>query len=271
MLAAVLVLAAAPADAAWKLGLDGRFVQGGLARGKAAAGATVIFEGRQVPVDRDGDFIIGFGRDAGPAVKLVVTWPDGKEELRQLEIGQRVYKVQRVEGLPPREVTPGPEDLKRIAADAALLEQARARATPERLQTGPFIWPALGRISGVYGSQRILNGEARQPHLGIDIAAPAGTQVVAAADGVVSLTHPDMFFTGKTVMIDHGLGLGSIYVHMSAILVKDGERVRQGQPIGRIGRTGRATGPHLHWGVYWFDVRLDPELLSGPMPKPDGP
>src|SRR5690606_18059341 len=117
---------------AWQLSLEGRFVQGGLALGKAVPGATVTFEGRPVPVAPDGSFVIGFGRDAGPAVKLVVTWPDGDEELRQLEIGQRVYEVQRVEGLPPRKVTPRPEDLKRIAADAALLKQARARATPQR-------------------------------------------------------------------------------------------------------------------------------------------
>ena len=269
--ALAVLLAAAPAEAAWELALEGQLVQGGLARGMAAPGATVTFEGRQVPVAPDGGFVIGFGRDSGPAARLVVTWPDGKEELRQLEIGGRAWKVQRIDGLPSRKVTPSPEDLQRIAAESELLQRARARATPRRYDAGTFLWPAAGRISGVYGSQRILNGEPRQPHLGVDIAAPAGTPVVAAAEGVVSLTHPDMFFTGKTVVIDHGLGLGSIYVHMSEILVKDGERVRRGQRIGRIGRSGRATGPHLHWGVHWFDVRLDPALLAGPMPEPRAP
>jgi murein DD-endopeptidase MepM/ murein hydrolase activator NlpD len=265
--AAILILALAAPTAAQPLALDGNFVQGGLAQGRAAPGAGVVFEGRPLPVTRDGRFLIGFAHDAARAAKLIVAWPDGREELRQLEIGQRRYKVQRIDGLPKRKVTPEPRDLARIEADAALLKSARARATPDALSAGRFVWPARGSVSGVYGSRRILNGETRAPHLGLDIAAPVGTPVVAAADGVVSLVHPDMFFTGRTVMIDHGLGLSSIYIHMSAILVKDGERVTKGQAVGRIGATGRATGPHLHWGVAWFDVRLDPALLVGPMPK----
>ena len=125
----------------------------------------------------------------------------------------------------------------------------------------------VGPISGVYGSQRVLNGEPRAPHRGVDIAAPAGTPVGAMADGVVSLAAPDMYFTGNTVMIDHGYGLHSVYAHLSRLLVKVGQTVRKGQPVGRVGATGRATGPHLHWGVYWFDRALDPALLVGPMPQ----
>jgi murein DD-endopeptidase MepM/ murein hydrolase activator NlpD len=262
---AVLVLLFALPVSAFEL--DGRFVQGGYAVGVAAPGAKVTFEGRPLPVSQDGRFVIGFAHDAKPAAKLIIDWPDGRQELRQLEIGKRVYKVQRIDGLPKRKVTPEARDMKRIGAESALLKTARARGTPDWFATGAFAWPAKGRISGVYGSRRILNGEPRTPHLGLDIAAPTGTPVHATADGVVSLTHPDMFFTGKTVMIDHGLGLSSIYIHMSRIAVKDGQRVKQGQLIGRIGTTGRSTGPHLHWGMAWFSVRLDPALFVGKMPQ----
>ena len=252
---------------AFGLELDGKFVQGGYAVGKAAPGAGVVFNGRTLPVSSEGRFVIGFAHDAKPAAKLVVYWPDGREELRQFEIGKRVYKTQRIDGLPKRKVTPEARDMKRIGAEAELLKTARARGTPDWFVSGAFAWPAKGRISGVYGSRRILNGEPRSPHLGLDIAAPTGTSVHATADGVVSLTHPDMFFTGKTVMIDHGLGLSSIYIHMSKIAVADGQTVKKGQLIGRIGTTGRSTGPHLHWGMAWFRMRLDPALFVGKMPQ----
>ena len=124
-----------------------------------------------------------------------------------------------------------------------------------------------GRISGVYGSQRVLNGQPRRPHFGVDIAAPKGTPVAAMADGTVALVHQDMFYTGKTVMLDHGLGLTSVYIHMDAITVDQGAKVRKGQQIGTVGQTGRATGPHLHWGVAWFGTQLDPALLVGPQPN----
>jgi murein DD-endopeptidase MepM/ murein hydrolase activator NlpD len=266
-LTAILALLAALPAEAQTLRLDGKFVQGGYAEGVAAPEAGVVFDGRPVPVSKDGRFVIGFAHDAKPAAKLIVAWPDGREELRQLEIGRRVYKEQRIDGLPKRKVTPEKRDMKRINAESALLKKARARGTPDWFATGAFAWPLKGRISGVYGSRRILNGEPRAPHLGVDIAAPTGTPVHAASDGVVSLTHPGMFFTGKTVMIDHGLGLSSIYIHMSAIAVKDGQRVRKGQLIGKVGKTGRATGPHLHWGMAWFNIRLDPALFVGAMAR----
>ena len=140
----------------------------------------------------------------------------------------------------------------------------RTRTTLETFFDAGFIWPVEGRISGVFGSQRILNGKPRRPHNGVDIAAPTGTPVKAMGDGIVALVHQDMFFTGKTVMIDHGLGLNSVYIHMNAITVRDGEFVTKGTQIGTVGQTGRATGPHLHWGVSWFKTHLDPALLVGP-------
>jgi murein DD-endopeptidase MepM/ murein hydrolase activator NlpD len=132
----------------------------------------------------------------------------------------------------------------------------------------PFIWPVTGRISGVYGSQRILNGKPKRPHYGVDIAAPTGTPVKAPADGVVSLVHNDMFYSGGTLIVDHGHGLSTTYMHLHKILVKKGQRVKQGDVIAQVGATGRVTGPHLHWGMNWFDTRLDPSLLVPPMPKP---
>ena len=155
--------------------------------------------------------------------------------------------------------------MKRISAEGVLINAARARDTDHAFFRGGFVWPVTGRISGVYGSQRFLNGKPRRPHLGVDIAAPTGTPIVATADGIVRIAHSDMFFTGKTVAIDHGHGLMSIYAHMSQVAVKNGQKVAKGAPIGKVGATGRVTGPHLHWGVSLFRTRLDPALLVGPM------
>jgi murein DD-endopeptidase MepM/ murein hydrolase activator NlpD len=258
-------LAVLPANAA-ELHLRGVFTQGGLIQGMTAPGATITLDGKRLAIGSDGGFVFGFGRDAKRTSTLAVAWPDGRRETKTLSIAPREWRVQRIDGLPRREVTPSPRDLARIAAESALLGEARHRATPATWFRGGFVWPVAGRISGVYGSQRILDGEPRQPHSGVDIAAPAGTPVVAPADGVVALVHHDMFFTGATVAIDHGLGVGTIYAHLSAVLVKPGQRVTRGQPIGRVGKTGRATGPNLHWGLNWFDVRLDPSLAVASQP-----
>jgi len=267
LLAPILAITCfAPAFAA-EVTLDRAARQGGLVLGRAAPGAEIMLDGQTVAVAADGSFALGFSRDAGPKALLSVRWPDGRSERRTLSVAKRKWRVQRIDGLPGRKVTPNAADLKRIRADSAAIRAVRDRPTPEPWFRGGFVWPALGRISGVYGSQRILNGEPRQPHLGLDIAAPAGTPVAAAADGVVALAHPDMFFTGKTVLIDHGLGVGTSYSHLSRIAVRPGQRVSKGQVIGRIGKTGRATGPHLHWGLTWNRVRLDPGLVVGPMPK----
>ena len=260
------MLCAAPAFAA-ELTLDRAARQGGLVLGQAAPGAVVALDGKRVLVGADGSFALGFSRDAGPGATLSVRWPDGRTETRTLSVAKRKWRVQRIDGLPRRKVTPREEDLKRIRADSAAIRAVRDRPTPQPWYRNGFVWPVRGRISGVYGSQRVLNGKPRRPHLGLDIAAPAGTPVAAAADGVVALAHPDMFFTGKTVLIDHGLGVGTSYSHMSAIAVRPGQRVTKGQVIGRIGKTGRATGPHLHWGLTWYRVQLDPAQVVGPMEK----
>jgi len=262
----IVLLWAVAAHASPPLQLEGSFVQGGLVRGQTAPGSVVRFAGRALQVDQEGRFLLGFGRDEAASEELSVRFPDGSRGSRRLEIAPRDYEIERVDGLPPRQVTPSEEDLVRIRADARLLEAAKARASAARGVAQAFVWPATGRISGIYGSQRILNGEPRQPHRGVDVAAPPGTPVGTMADGVVSLAVPDMYFTGGTVMIDHGYGLHSIYAHLSEVAVAVGQRVGQGEPIGRVGATGRVTGPHLHWGVYWFERALDPALLVGPMP-----
>ena len=187
--------------------------------------------------------------------------------MQTLRITQREYKIQRIDGLPQKKVTPDPASVKRISIENAMIKKVRAVDTDRAYFASGFDWPVKGPISGVFGSQRVLNGKPKNPHNGVDVAAPQGTAIVAPADGVVALVHGDMFYTGKTVMIDHGHGLTSVYAHMSAILVKDGQKVTRGTPIGKIGKTGRVTGPHLHWGVTLFGTHLDPRLLTGPMPK----
>jgi murein DD-endopeptidase MepM/ murein hydrolase activator NlpD len=264
---ALVVLVWAVAAAAAELRLEGELVQGGLVRGQVAPGSAVWLDGRQLRVSADGRFVFGFDRDAAERAELVVRDPDGRERRRALEIARRSYDVQRIDGLPPRQVTPSAEDLARIEAEAELIEAAKRRDTEGPGFTQKVAWPALGRISGVYGSQRILNGAPRAPHRGLDVAAPPGTPVGAMARGVVSLAEPDLYFTGGTVMVDHGHGLHSIYVHLQDVLVEVGQDVAQGAILGTVGSTGRATGPHLHWGIYWFDRAVDPALLVGPMPE----
>ncbi|HTY68836.1 MAG TPA: M23 family metallopeptidase [Alphaproteobacteria bacterium] len=264
VIAALLVVAASPARA--EATFDGHFEQGGLVYGHTTPGARVTLDGQPVRLTPDGEFLLGFGRDAAAGATLDVTYPDGRHETKALSIAARAWDIQRIEGLPQKQVTPPPEDLARIKADAAEVFAARARDTDVLLFRSGFKWPAIGPISGVYGSQRILNGEPRQPHYGIDIAAPAGTPVLAAADGIVSMVNENMLLTGKTLILDHGYGLSSTYMHMSAITVKPGQQVKQGQMIGRIGATGRVTGPHVDWRVNLYQVRLDPALLVPPMP-----
>lgn len=236
--------------------LSGALEQGGIAIGQARPDSAVTLGERSVRVAADGRFVLGFGRDAPARLILTV---DGVAQT--IAIRKRDWQIQRIDGLPPDKVTPDPKVMERIRTEAKLVAERRDRDTPRPSFLTGFAAPAAGRISGVFGSQRILNGEPRSPHSGTDIAAPAGTPVQAAADGLVSLAAPDLYFTGMTVMLDHGHGLSSVYAHLSAITVSEGQAVRRGETIGKVGATGRATGPHLHWGMSWFDQRLDPEVV----------
>ena len=263
VLIALILLYALPAQA---LELDGTFKQGGLVIGHTEPGAEVTLDGATVEVAANGAFVIGFARDAKPSAVLKAV-ANGQMEQRTLTIAKQNYKIQRIDGLPSRKVTPKPEDIKRIKADNSKIWGVRGTMTADtRFLTG-FQWPVKGPISGVFGSQRILNGKPKSPHNGVDIAASTGTPITAPADGVVALVHQDMFYTGKTVMIDHGLGLTTVYAHMDSISVIDGQLVSQGDKLGTVGKTGRVTGAHLHWGMTWKSTHLDPMLATGPMVK----
>ena len=260
LLAAILTLIFPLAASALPLKLEGEATQGGVLVGHTMPGASVTLDGKALRPTAEGDFVFGFGRDAAANAMLIIT--KGKEVLRHaIAVAPRSWEIQNVTGLPEKMVTPPPEVLDRIKRENAELNAARAVDSDDRDFLKPFAWPADGRISGVFGSQRVLNGVPKAPHAGLDIAAPQGTEVRAAAAGTVSLAEPDLYYTGGTVMIDHGHGLSTIYVHMSKLLVKKGDVVRQSDPIGAVGMTGRATGPHLHFGLAWFDVKLDPALL----------
>lgn len=265
LLLAWLLAAAAGGARAQDMTLDGELSQGGLVWGTTQPGTKAELDGRSVRVSDQGRFLLGFGRDAAPLATLALTFPDGRESRYTLEIAQREYKIQRIDGLPPEKVTPPPEVLARIQREIAMVAAVRAVDRPDTWFEGGFVWPVTGPISGIYGSQRILNGEPRHPHMGVDVAAPAGTPVKAPADGLVVLVQPDMYYSGGTIIIDHGHGLTSSYLHMRDVLAKEGQMVKQGDPIGTVGATGRVTGAHLDWRFNWFDQRLDPELVAGPM------
>jgi murein DD-endopeptidase MepM/ murein hydrolase activator NlpD len=253
------------------LDLQGEAVQGGLMFGDCGAGCRVTFDDTDILVAPDGRFVIGFDRDEAGSRKLRVRQADGSEHVMTLEVAARDYAIERVDGLPPQTVTPDPEALERIREEAAMVAAARARRDPQAGYGSGFTWPAAGRISGVYGSQRILNGEPRRPHYGLDIAAPTGSPVYAPADGVVTLAYEDMYFSGGTLVLDHGQGLSSSFLHLSRLLVEAGTAVRQGDLIAEIGATGRASGPHLDWRMNWLDRRVDPQLLVDGSPEPASP
>ena len=248
--------------------LEGHFVQGGLVYGKTKLGAKVMVDGQSVRVSDKGFFLVGFGRDANSQTELAVELADGTRMRKLLKIAKRDYSVQRITGLPPRKVKPIEQDMKRIHAEIAAVQKARQRDDSRTNFLSGFVWPLKGRITGVYGSQRILNGEPRRPHYGLDIAAPEGTPVRAPADGVVTLLHPDMYFSGGTLILDHGHGLSSSFLHLSKILVKKGQAIRQNEVIAEVGATGRVTGAHLDWRVNLFQARLDPQLLVTSMSAP---
>jgi murein DD-endopeptidase MepM/ murein hydrolase activator NlpD len=249
------------------LELRGEWVQGHVIFGKAVPGTVLWFNEQAVRVSDRGEFVIGLDRDEPPKAKLRVTPPGGVEQLREYAVRAREYDIQRLDGLADAQVNPPPEAQKRIARDYEQVRAARMRDTAREDFARGFEWPLTGRISGIYGSQRILNGQAKQPHYGVDVAAPVGGKVRAPASGVVSLAVPDMYYTGGTLMIDHGHGLTSTLMHLSKLLVQQGDEVSQGQVVAESGATGRVTGPHLDWRLSWFGSRVDPQLLVGPMPK----
>jgi murein DD-endopeptidase MepM/ murein hydrolase activator NlpD len=249
--------------------LEGALEQGGFIYGKVAPGSKVTLDGQQLDVLPDGTTFAGFGRNAAATAELVIA---GSQPCTQtLQVASREYNIQRVEGVPQETVTPPPERMARIRREATLVANARAPSLqrPELIEgvLAGFVWPAQGPISGVYGSQRFYNGEPRNPHYGVDVAAPKGTPVYAPAAGMVTLAEPDLYFSGGTVILDHGYRLSSTFLHMSEVSVAVGKELQPGDLIGAIGATGRATGPHLDWRMNWRQERIDPQLLAPPMPE----
>jgi murein DD-endopeptidase MepM/ murein hydrolase activator NlpD len=260
-----LLLFATPA-LAQDITLAGKIEQGGVMIGTAPVGSRVSFAGHEIPVGGDGRFVVGIDRDAKETAALTITAPDGAREVKQVAIAPRDWEIERVDGLQQQLVTPDPELLKKIVAENKFWAEARKQLNPTAFFASGFILPTEGRLSGHFGRQRILNGEPRAPHSGMDIAAKTGTPVRAAADGIISMKKDMLIMTGNSLMINHGLGLQTFYIHLSKINVSDGQHVRQGEVIGEVGMTGRATGPHLHFGATWFDQRLDPETLLAALP-----
>ncbi len=229
--------------------------------GQTEIGAQVLLDGRQVRVGDDGRFVFGFSWNAPQRALVEVAFPDGRHERHELEIKPQTYSIERVEGLPPRTVTIPEEERQRRTRERTMVVKARAGNTDLRDWLSGFQRPAQGRISGVYGSHRILNGKPRSPHFGLDIAGPIATPIVAPAGGTITLAEKDFLLEGGIVIIDHGFGISSTLFHMHSVEAVKGQRVQAGQRIGSIGATGRASGPHVDWRVNWFDVRLDPALL----------
>jgi len=261
----LLVSLSALAGGAAGLRLPSHLQQGQLVIGHAPAGSEIEFGGRKLRVGSDGAFVFGLDRDAPGSASLTMRAPNGKASSAALKIGKRQYHIERVEGLPQKTVTPDPETAARIEREQAAVVAARRRDDMREDFLHGFAPPVEGaRISGVYGSQRIDNGTPKAPHMGLDMAVPVGTPVHAPAAGIVTFAEPDLVLTGGTVLIDHGFGLTSSLLHMSRLDVKVGDRVERGKVIGAAGMTGRASGPHVHWGFNWFDVRLDPALLAKP-------
>ena len=271
--ALALLLNAMPLAASDCIDLQGSLMQGGLVWGRVAPGSRVTVDGSPLDVLPDGTTVAGFGRDAAASAELVV---EGETPCRQtLQIQSREYNIQRVEGVPQDTVTPPPERLERIKRERQLVGSAKARylARPDLLQDAlaGFAWPAIGPISGVYGSQRIYNGTPRSPHYGVDVAMPTGTPVLAPSAGVVTLAEPDLFYSGGTIILDHGFRLSSSFLHLSKLHVEVGQEVQRGELIAEIGASGRATGAHLDWRMSWRNQRIDPQLLAPPMPEPAAP
>lgn len=266
------VVASTPAPAPREgFALAGTASQGGLLRGVAPPGTTLLtLDGKPVAMTPDRAFVVGFDRDAGQAARLVATLGDGHQVSELIQVAPRQWDISRLSTLPKIPV-PAPEFDRLRPAELAEINAARAQQAASSGWRQPFLWPAIGRISTLFGSQRIYaNGEAGSYHSGIDIAKPTGSIVLAPADGVVTLATDRPFtLEGRLLLIDHGGGLNSAFMHLSRIDVAVGTPVRRGQPIALVGATGRATGPHLHWGLRWGAARIDPLLVAGPMPVAD--
>ena len=246
--------------------LNGKFTQGALLRGQAPAGAKVTLNGETVQTNKDGKFVVGFEREAPLHQTLVVKLDNGQKWQRDITHEKREYNIQRIDGLEQKMVSPPAEVTERIKQDNINVANARSGNTDLDALFTRFEWPAKGVISGVYGSQRILNGVPKWPHYGLDIANETGTPVYAPVDGVVTMAD-DLYYSGNTLILDHGMRVFSTFLHMDTITVEVGETVKQGEQIGTVGSTGRSTGPHLDWRINLGNTRLDPQTIISGSPE----
>jgi len=242
------------------INLEGDFIQGGLVKGQTNKNITIKFKDKILRKTSNGEFVIGFGRDH-PAIAYLTLEIYNKLITKSFKIKKRIYKTQKINGLRKKMVTPPKSFYERIIRENKSIKEVRNLNSNVDFVFQKFSWPTKGVISGVFGSQRILNGKPKRPHYGIDIAAKKGATVVAPTESIVRMAEKDLYYTGGTIMLDHGHGLTSVYSHLSSINVKVGDKILKNQKIGEVGSTGRSTGPHLDWRVNWFDQRLDPLLL----------
>ena len=246
---------------AYSIEFKGEFKQGSFILGKTSPENKISIDDRNIRVSKDGYFAFGLDRDRKNDVIIKIK-KNGDSEKIIKKVFKREYKIQRIDGLPPKQVTPPPEVYERIKKDNILIGKARSIDTAFDFFKKKFIYPIDKYIiTGVYGSQRILNGKPRRPHYGIDFHAPEGTPVKAMMDGEVTLAENDMYFTGGTIIFDHGHGISTLYMHMKDINVKVGQKIKKGQIVGTLGQSGRATGPHLDIRLNWFNVKLDPATI----------
>lgn len=257
-------VARAPAASPPIIQVPASAAQASLVEGTVPPGSTLIYAGRAVRIAADGRFVVGVAREQTGSLILNLTLPDGDTRKLSVAITPRSFPTERVNGVPEKTVKPPPEIAARIEREQAQVNAVRTRDDDRTDFEEHFIWPVQGRISGVFGSQRIYNGTPGAAHSGVDIAAAKGTPIRVPAGGIVTFANPDLYLTGGTVLIDHGHGVSSNFLHMSRIDVKVGQKVAQGEVIGLVGATGRATGPHMHWGMNWFDVRIDPQTRVPP-------
>ena len=239
------------------LEFQGKFLQGHFILGKTDKGSQVFVDKKQVKVSMNGYFVFGIDRDRKFDVEITEI-KDGNKNKIIKKVFKRKYNIQRIDGLPENKVTPPESVYKRIKDENGRIGKARAINSDLTFFTAKFIMPVEGIISGVYGSQRILNGKPKWPHYGIDIAAKKGTKIKSSGSGIVTMAEDDLYYTGGTIIMDHGHGISTIYSHLEDIIVNVGDEVKQGDIIGTVGSTGRSTGPHLDFRINWFQTRLDP-------------
>jgi len=246
--------------------LSGEIKQGALVIGKTAKNNIVTFDDKVLPLSKNGDYVFGFGRDDDKNHHLLITYPNGKTEKKTLTPAKREYKIQRIEGISKKIMNPNAKANTRAKQDGIQVRTARKTLSDKTDFSQGFIAPIKGTITGVYGSQRVFNGVPKRPHFGLDYAGKTGDPVKAPAAGKIVLFVPDMFYSGGTMIIDHGHGITSSFLHLSKSYVKTGDEVTKGQVVAAVGASGRATGPHLDWRINWFNIRLDPALALKALP-----